>query len=95
MRQHAASFSIERESLSHRGGIVRCRLYPSRHHGRPNAIQVADRWHLMENASAAFLTVVQRSMQVIRKVVGSDVINLDGTGACAERRAAFRLAAPW
>ena len=34
--------------------------------GRPEAIQVADRRHLMENASAAFLTTVQRSMQVIR-----------------------------
>ncbi|WP_247367487.1 hypothetical protein, partial [Bradyrhizobium sp. CW10] len=28
----------------------------------PNAIQVADRWHLMENASAAFLDAVRRSM---------------------------------
>jgi len=27
-------------------------------HGRPEANQVADRWHLMENASAAFLTAV-------------------------------------
>jgi transposase len=37
--------------------------------GRPEAIQVADRRHLMENASAAFLTTVQRSMQVIRKAL--------------------------
>jgi transposase len=32
----------------------------------PNAIQVADRWHLMENASAAFLDAVRRSMNRIQ-----------------------------
>lgn len=28
----------------------------------PRAVQVADRWHLLENASAAFLAAVQRTM---------------------------------
>ena len=37
----------------------------------PGAIQVADRWHLMENASAAFLEAVRRSMRVIRTAIGA------------------------
>jgi transposase len=53
--------------------------------GRPEAIQVADRWHLMENASAAFLTAVQRSMQTVRKAVGVNVGD-PTVLTCAERR---------
>jgi transposase len=41
----------------------------------PNAVQVADRWHLMENASRAFLDAVRASMRQIRAAVGATVIN--------------------
>ena len=37
----------------------------------PRAIQVADRWHLMENASAAFLDAVRKSMRAIREALGA------------------------
>jgi transposase len=33
----------------------------------PRATQVADRWHLMENASCAFLDAVRKSMRQIRR----------------------------
>jgi len=37
----------------------------------PHAVQVADRWHLMENASRAFLDAVRKSMRQVRNVIGS------------------------
>ena len=37
----------------------------------PQAVQVADRWHLLENASAAFLAAVRRNMPVIRRLAGA------------------------
>ena len=43
--------------------------------GLPNAKQVADRWHLMENSSRAFLDAVSNSMRQIRQAVGSNVVD--------------------
>jgi transposase len=41
----------------------------------PQAMQIADRWHLMENASAALLDAVRRSMRPVRAALGSTVID--------------------
>ncbi|BDA83955.1 transposase [Aureimonas sp. SA4125] len=41
----------------------------------PNATQVADRWHLMENASANFLDAVAKSMKPIRAVLRASVVD--------------------
>jgi len=43
----------------------------------PHAAQVADRWHLMENASRAFLDAVRKSMRQIRLAIGATTINPD------------------
>jgi transposase len=43
--------------------------------GAAKAIQVADRWHLMANASAAFLEAVRRSMRKIRDAIGAAEID--------------------
>lgn len=47
----------------------------SRSSALPKAIQVADRWHLMENASAAFTDAVRKSMRSIRAAIGATTIN--------------------
>ena len=50
----------------------------------PHATQVADRWHLMENASSAFLDAVRKSMRAIRKTIGASTITPELL-TCAER----------
>ena len=41
------------------------------------AVQVADRWHLLENASCAFIDAVRRSMWDIRRVLGAGEVSPD------------------
>lgn len=41
----------------------------------PNAVQVADRWHLMENASRAFLDAVRKSIRQLRTAIGATKID--------------------
>ena len=41
----------------------------------PDVVQVADRWHLMQNASQAFLDVVRRLMTPIRRALGAGTVN--------------------
>ena len=41
----------------------------------PHAVQVADRWHLMENASRAFLDAARKSMRQIRGAIGATTID--------------------
>jgi transposase len=50
----------------------------------PNAIQVADRWHLMENASSAFLDAVRKSMSSIRSAIGATTVDPELL-TCAEK----------
>jgi transposase len=70
--------------------------------GRPEAVPVADRWHLMENASAAFLNAVRQSMQAIRKAVGIGAVDPaslsaaepsagNTPGGCSARRRTLRF----
>lgn len=43
----------------------------------PRATQVADRWHLMQNASRAFVGAVRKSMRPIRSALGATIVDPD------------------
>jgi transposase len=51
----------------------------------PQATQVADRWHLMENANRAFLDAVRKTMRQIRTAIGATTINPDLLGTAGRQ----------
>jgi len=54
----------------------------------PEAMQVADRWHLMANASAAFLEAVRRAMKPLREALGVGAIDPDLLTSVEQRQLA-------
>ena len=57
----------------------------------PNAIQVADRWHLIENASAALLDVVRKSMRLIRNAIGATTIDRELLTSAERLRSGYSI----
>ncbi len=54
--------------------------------GAPQARQIADRWHLLENASAAFLDIVRRHMRHLRRAVASGDVDSKRLSAVEKRQ---------
>ncbi|MCW6513038.1 transposase [Hyphomicrobiales bacterium BP6-180914] len=54
--------------------------------GAPQALQIADRWHLLENASAAFLDIIRRHMHHLRRAVTSGDIDPKRLSAVEKRQ---------
>ena len=54
--------------------------------GAPQAVQITDRWHLLENASAAFLDIIRRHMRHLRRAVTSGEIDPKRLSAVEKRQ---------
>jgi transposase len=54
--------------------------------GAPQAVQIADRWHLLENASAAFLDIVRHHMRHLRRAVTTGEIDPKRLSAVEKRQ---------
>ena len=53
--------------------------------GAPQALQICDRWHLLENATAAFVEAVKRHMGDLRRAIAGSDVDADALSA-AERK---------
>ena len=54
--------------------------------GAPQALKVADRWHLLKNATAAFVEAVKRRMGDLRRAITGDGVDPEALSAAEKKR---------
>ena len=54
--------------------------------GAPQALKVADRWHLLENATAAFVESVKRRMGDLRRAIAGDGVDPEALDAAEKKQ---------
>ena len=54
--------------------------------GAPQALQIADRWHLLENATAAFVEGVKRHMGDLRRAITGGDVDPEALSAAEKRQ---------